>query len=96
MHAADPAEATADRLLWKTKGCSWPYGVCAFYRITDKPADAAWCLRCFPQFRDRPAPGSPTEEAESSSSDYFGIVGVVGLNAEARERPLTARRRQPV
>ena len=75
MHAADPAEATADRFLWKTKGCSWPYGVRAFYRITDKPADAAWCLRCFPQFRDRPAPGSPTEEAESpvaSSSDSSG------------------------
>ncbi|CAE7450229.1 unnamed protein product [Symbiodinium sp. KB8] len=65
VHAADPAEATADRFLWKTKGCSWPYGVRAFYRITDKPADAAWCLRCFPQFRDKPAPGSPTEEAES-------------------------------
>ncbi|CAE7511741.1 unnamed protein product, partial [Symbiodinium sp. KB8] len=65
VHAADPAEASADRFLWKTKGCSWPYGVRAFYRITDKPADAAWCLRCFPQFRDKPAPGSPTEEAES-------------------------------
>ena len=75
VHAADPAEASSDRFLWKTKGCSWPYGVRAFYRITEKPADAAWCLRCFPQFRDRPAPGSPTEVAESpvaSSSDSTG------------------------
>ena len=60
VHAADPAAGLADRFLWKTKGCSWPYGVRAFYRITDKPAEAAWCLRCFPQFRDKPAPGSPS------------------------------------
>ena len=85
VHAADPAEASADRFLWKTKGCSWPYGVRAFYRITDKPADAAWCLRCFPQFRDKPAPGSPTEEAESPVASSSGVVG---LNARGEGKAL--------
>ncbi|CAE7199054.1 unnamed protein product [Symbiodinium sp. CCMP2592] len=48
-HAPDPTEASSDRFLWKARGCSWPYGVRSFYRITELPAGAAKCLRCFPK-----------------------------------------------
>ncbi|CAE7519431.1 unnamed protein product [Symbiodinium sp. CCMP2592] len=71
-HAPDPTEASSDRFLWKARGCSWPYGVRSFYRITELPAGAAKCLRCFPKAPSADGVGSPTEEAASpvaSSSD---------------------------
>ncbi|CAE7194098.1 unnamed protein product [Symbiodinium sp. CCMP2592] len=72
-HAPDPTEASSDRFLWKARGCSWPYGVRSFYRITElRPAGAAKCLRCFPKAPSADGEGTPTEEAASpvaSSSD---------------------------
>ncbi|CAE7696681.1 DNMT3A [Symbiodinium sp. CCMP2592] len=86
-HAPDPTEASSDRFLWKARGCSWPYGIRSFYRITELPAGAAKCLRCFPKAPSADGVGSPTEEAASpvaSSSDSDGIL------LSCRSPPLTA------
>ena len=74
LHATDLAEATTEKFLWKARGCGWPYGIRSFYRVTQAPEGASWCLRCFPDRREAPAPGSPiasssgSSDAESSSS----------------------------
>ena len=72
LHATDLAEATTEKFLWKARGCGWPYGIRSFYRVTQAPEGASWCLRCFPDRREAPAPGSPTEAATSPVASSSG------------------------
>ena len=72
LHATDLAEATTEKFLWKARGCGWPYGIRSFYRVTQAPGGASWCLRCFPDRREAPAPGSPTEAATSPVASSSG------------------------
>ena len=41
-------------------------------RVTQAPGGASWCLRCFPDRREAPAPGSPTEAATSPVASSSG------------------------
>ncbi|CAE7823377.1 unnamed protein product [Symbiodinium sp. CCMP2592] len=65
VHRPDPAEATTEQFLWRSRCGAWPYGIRRFFRVSEKPASAAWCARCFPAPAPVEGEGSPTEPVDS-------------------------------
>ncbi|CAE7652917.1 unnamed protein product [Symbiodinium sp. CCMP2592] len=65
VHRPDPAEATTEQFLWRSRCGAWPYGIRRFFRVSEKPASAAWCARCFPAPAPGEGEGSPTEPVDS-------------------------------
>ena len=61
VHRPDPAEASTEPFLWRSGCGAWPYGIRRFFRVSEKPAAAAWCARCFPAPAGGDGEGSPTE-----------------------------------
>ena len=60
VHRPDPAEASTEPFLWRSRCGAWPYGIRRFFRVSEKPAAAAWCARCFPAKAGGDGEGSPT------------------------------------
>ena len=65
VHRPDPAEASTEPFLWRSRCGAWPYGIRRFFRVSEKPAAAAWCARCFPAQAGGDGEGSPTEPVDS-------------------------------
>ena len=65
VHRPDPAEASTEPFLWRSRCGAWPYGIRRFFRVSEKPAAAAWCARCFPAPAGGDGEGSPTEPVDS-------------------------------
>ena len=65
VHRPDPAEASTEPFLWRSRCGAWPYGIRRFLRVSEKPAAAAWCARCFPAQAGGDGEGSPTEPVDS-------------------------------
>ena len=80
VHRPDPAEDSTEQFLWRSRCGAWPYGIRRFFRVSEKPASAAWCARCFPvsaagngehsptEPEDSPVASSSASESDSSSS----------------------------
>ena len=48
VHRPDPAEASTEPFLWRSRCGAWPYGIRRFFRVSEKPAAAAWVRPLFP------------------------------------------------
>ena len=80
VHRPDPAEDSTEQFLWRSRCGAWPYGIRRFFRVSEKPASAAWCAQCFPvsaagngehsptEPEDSPVASSSASESDSSSS----------------------------
>ena len=65
VHRPDPAEASTEPFLWRSRCGAWPYGIRRFFRVSEKPAAAAWCARCFPAKAGGDGEGSPSDSSSS-------------------------------